>query len=100
MFDRWLKARHFQAAMAILRQVELAIFDLILHLATMGSDPMEVLKAVRDEISIMQPPQWNCLPHAFGHIFSGGYAAGYYSYLWAELLAADGFTAFVEAGVV
>lgn len=98
MFAAMLKARHFQAAMFILRQVELALFDLVLHLGTMGSDPMEVLRAVRDEVAVIQPPEWNCLPHAFSHIFSGGYAAGYYSYLWAELLAADGFMAFVEAG--
>lgn len=100
MFDRMLKARHFLAAMFILRQVELALFDLILHLGTMGSDPMTVLKAVRDEVAVIQPPEWNRLPHAFSHIFSGGYAAGYYSYLWAELLAADGFMAFSETGVV
>ncbi|KQS02026.1 oligopeptidase A [Sphingomonas sp. Leaf357] len=100
LFDRLVKARRFQAGLFIVRQVEFALFDLLLHLGTMGSDPIEVIEAVRDEVAVIRPPAWNRFPHAFGHIFSGGYAAGYYSYLWAELLAADGFMAFAEAGLV
>jgi oligopeptidase A len=100
LFDRMLKARHFHSGMFILRQVEFALFDLLLHLGTMGSDPIEVIEAVRDEVAVMRPPEWHRFPHAFSHIFAGGYASGYYSYLWAELLAADGFTAFAEAGLV
>lgn len=100
LFARMVKARHFQAGMFILRQVEFALFDLLLHLGTIGNDPMEVVEAVRDEIAVLRPPGWHRFPHGFGHIFAGGYASGYYSYLWAELLAADGFMAFVEAGVV
>ncbi|WBH15868.1 M3 family metallopeptidase [Sphingomonas radiodurans] len=100
LFDRMVKARHFQAAMFLVRQIEFALFDLLLHLGTMGSDPMEVIEAVRDEVAVIRPPEWHRFPHAFSHIFAGGYAAGYYSYLWAELLAADGFMAFAQAGLV
>jgi oligopeptidase A len=100
LFDRMVKARHFQAGLFIVRQVEFALFDLLLHLGTMGSDPIEVIEAVRDEVAVIRPPAWNRFPHAFSHIFAGGYASGYYSYLWAELLAADGFDRFREAGLV
>ena len=100
LFDRMVKARHFQAGLFIVRQVEFALFDLLLHLGTMGSDPIEVIEAVRDEVAVIRPPEWHRFPHAFSHIFAGGYASGYYSYLWAELLAADGFERFREAGLV
>jgi oligopeptidase A len=100
LFAAMLKARHFQAGLFILRQVEFALFDLLLHLGTMGSDPIEVIEAVRDEVTVIRPPEWHRFPHAFSHIFAGGYASGYYSYLWAELLAADGFQRFAEAGLV
>ncbi|MBJ6122262.1 M3 family metallopeptidase [Sphingomonas sp. BT553] len=100
LFDRMLKARHFQAGLFILRQVEFALFDLLLHLGTMGSDPIEVIEAVRDEVAVIRPPAWHRFPHAFSHIFAGGYASGYYSYLYAELLAADGFQRFAEHGLV
>ncbi|SFP55383.1 oligopeptidase A [Sphingomonas rubra] len=100
LYARMLAARRFQSGLAIVRQVEFALFDLLLHLGTMGSDPMEVVEAVRDEVSVIRPPEWHRFPHAFSHIFAGPYASGYYSYLWAEVLAADGFQAFVEAGLV
>ncbi|WP_017672152.1 M3 family metallopeptidase [Blastomonas sp. AAP53] len=100
LFDRLVKARHFQAGMFLIRQIEFALFDMLLHLGTMGSDPIEVIEAVRDEVSVLRPPEWHRFPHAFSHIFAGGYASGYYSYLWAELLAADGFMAFAEAGLL
>lgn len=100
LYDRMLAARRFQSGMFIVRQVEFALFDLLLHLGTMGSDPMDVIEAVRDEVAVIRPPAWHRFPHGFNHIFAGGYASGYYSYLWAEVLAADGFDAFVEAGLV
>ncbi|MDO7837067.1 M3 family metallopeptidase [Sphingobium sp. HBC34] len=100
MFAKLLAARRFQSAMAVVRQVEFSLFDLLLHLGTMGSDPMEVIEAVRDEVAVIRPPAWHRFPHGFTHIFAGGYASGYYSYLWAEVLAADGFQRFVQAGLV
>ncbi|WP_121115928.1 M3 family metallopeptidase [Croceibacterium ferulae] len=100
LFGRMQGARNFQSGLALLRQIEFAMFDLLLHGGTLGTDPMEVLDAVREEIAVVRPPAWHRFPHAFTHIFSGGYAAGYYSYLWAEVLAADGFARFAEAGLV
>ena len=88
--------------MAMLRQIEFALFDFQLH-ATYDpdkeSDPLELLSQVRREISLVPHPDYNRLPHSFSHIFAGGYAAGYYSYKWAEVLAADAFAAFEEAGI-
>ena len=97
LFDRMLAARQFQAGLVILRQIEFATFDLILHRdfdPAHGARVLETLAQVRREVAVLQPPAWNRFPHAFGHIFAGGYAAGYYSYLWAELLAADAFELF------
>ena len=100
LFERMVAARRFQSGLFIVRQLEFALFDLLLHLGTIGSDPMEVIAAVRDEVAVIRPPEWHRFPHSFSHIFAGGYAAGYYSYLWAEVLAADGFQRFAEAGLV
>ncbi|OAN58590.1 M3 family metallopeptidase [Sphingomonas sp. TDK1] len=100
LFDKLIAARRFLSGMAVVRQIEFALFDLLLHLGTLGSDPMEVIEAVRDEVAVVRPPAWHRFPHAFSHIFAGGYAAGYYSYLWAEVLAADGFQRFAEAGLI
>jgi oligopeptidase A len=100
LFDKLVAARHFLEGMATLRQVEFAMFDLLLHLGTMGDDPVAVLNAVRDEVAVTRPPDWHRFPQSFSHIFSGGYAAGYYSYLWAEVLAADAFGRFKAAGLV
>jgi oligopeptidase A len=86
--------------MFVVRQVEFALFDLLLHLGTLGGDPMAVIEAVRNEVAVVRPPAWHRFPHAFTHIFAGGYASGYYSYLWAEVLAADGFQRFAEAGLI
>jgi oligopeptidase A len=96
-----IATRSFQAGLQTLRQVEFALFDLRLHA---GYDPerggrvYDVLQQVRDEVAVLNPPAWNRFPHNFGHIFAGGYAAGYYSYKWAEVLAADAFDAFLERG--
>ena len=100
MFAKLVAARRFQTGMFVVRQIEYSLFDLLLHLGTMGSDPIEVIEAVRDEVAVIRPPAWHRFPHAFSHIFAGSYAAGYYSYLWAEVLAADGFRRFAEAGLI
>ena len=101
MFAQMLAARRFQAGLFLLRQIEFATFDLRLHRdydPATGARVMEVLDAVRSEVAVIVPPAWNRFPHGFSHIFAGGYAAGYYSYLWAELLSADAFAAFAEEG--
>ncbi|MGE7207026.1 M3 family metallopeptidase [Sphingomonas sp. NPDC019816] len=101
LFARMLAARRFQAGLFLLRQIEFATFDLTLHRdydPAQGSRVMDVLNAVRAEVAVIHPPAWNRFPHSFSHIFAGGYAAGYYSYLWAELLSADAFAAFAEEG--
>lgn len=100
LYDRMLAARRFQSGLFIVRQVEFALFDILLHLGTLGDDPMAVLAAVRDEVAVIPSAEWTRFPHAFSHIFAGGYASGYYSYLWAEVLAADGFRMFAERGLV
>lgn len=100
LFDRMLAARHFQAGMALVRQIEFALFDLLLHLGKLGDDPVAVIEAVRAEVAVIHPPAWHRFPHAFLHIFAMNYASGYYSYLWAEVLAADAFGKFAEAGIV
>ena len=94
LFDKMTAARHFQSGMLLLRQIEFATFDMMLHRdfdPAQGSRVMELLNRVRREVAVLHPPEWHRFPHAFGHIFSGGYAAGYYSYLWAELLSSDAF---------
>lgn len=99
LFERMLAARHFQSGLMLLRQIEFATFDMMLHRyfdPAQGARAMGLLARVRSEVSVLQPPEWNRFPHAFGHIFAGGYAAGYYSYLWAELLSSDAFELFAN----
>jgi len=102
LFDKLESSRHAGAALAMLRQLELGLFDFRVH-AEYGPDTpvpvLQVLAEVRDEVALIKHPDINRLPHAFSHIFAGGYAAGYYSYKWAEVLAADAFSAFEEAGI-
>jgi len=103
LYERMLKARHFHTGMFLVRQLEFGLFDFRLHLEydpVRGARPMEVLEEVRKEVSVLHPPVWQRFPHAFTHIFAGGYAAGYYSYLWAEVLSADAFEPFEAAGVL
>ncbi|HUY01693.1 MAG TPA: M3 family metallopeptidase, partial [Rhodocyclaceae bacterium] len=90
LYDKMLAAKNFQAGMDALRQVELGLFDLLVHseLAP-GGNVLELLAKVRREVAVFTPPEWQRLPHSFSHIFAGGYAAGYYSYKWAEVLSAD-----------
>jgi len=102
MFDKLEQSRNFGAGLAMLRQLELGIFDFRLHAEYQPDKPVSVLQLldeVRNEVCLLKHPEYNRLPHAFSHIFAGGYAAGYYSYKWAEVLAADAFSAFQEAGI-
>ena len=102
LFQRMIAARHYHAGLFLVRQLEFGLFDFRLHLEfdpARGARAMGILREVRDEVAVVVPPTWQRMPHAFGHIFAGGYAAGYYSYLWAELLSADAFARFEEAGV-
>ena len=102
LYRKMLAARHFHAGLFLVRQLEYALFDFRLHLEydpALGSRALDILGQVRDRVAVIRVPEWNRLPHAFTHIFGGGYAAGYYSYLWAEVLSADAFAAFEEAGL-
>jgi oligopeptidase A len=100
LFDRMIAAKNFQAGLQTLRQVEFALFDMLLHAQT-RRDAVPAVRAlvaqVRNEVAVLQPPQFNRFENTFSHIFAGGYAAGYYSYKWAEVLSADCFAAFEEA---
>ena len=97
LFDRMLAARNFQSGMQTLRQIEFSIFDMLLHTShDPAQDLMPLLTQVREEIAVLHPPAWSRTAHTFSHIFAGGYAAGYYSYKWAEVLSADAYAAFEE----
>jgi oligopeptidase A len=97
LYDRMLAAKNFQSGLGMLRQLEFSLFDMRLHADTDGNADA-VLTKVRDQVAVNRPPAFNRFAHSFGHIFSGGYAAGYYSYKWAEVLSADAFAAFEESG--
>lgn len=83
----------------MLRQVEFSLFDFELHASIQPQDPTALLMTVRKEVSLIIPPDYNRFANTFSHIFAGGYAAGYYSYKWAEVLAADAFSRFTEEGL-
>ena len=96
-------SRTFMEGLATVRQLEFALFDFLLHAGDTPADLGRVyalLDDVRREVAVIRPPEYNRFPCTFSHIFGGGYAAGYYSYKWAEVLAADAFAAFEEAGVL
>ena len=101
LFDKMIAAKNFQSGLQTLRQVEFSLFDMHLHY---GHDPhgsktvQDVLQEVRHQVAVVIPPEFNRFQHSFSHIFAGGYAAGYYSYKWAEVLSADAYGAFEEAG--
>jgi oligopeptidase A len=101
LFDKMLAARNFQSGLQTLRQVEFALFDMLLHSQSTppadGAAVLALLSTVRDEVSVLKPPAYSRTPHTFSHIFAGGYSAGYYSYKWAEVLSADAYAAFEEA---
>jgi oligopeptidase A len=98
LFDKMLAARNFQSGMQTLRQIEFSLFDMLLHTTHVPTDDiMALLNKVRQEVSVLLPPAWSRSPNTFSHIFAGGYAAGYYSYKWAEVLSADAYAAFEES---
>ncbi len=97
LFDKMLAAKNFQSGLQTLRQIEFALFDMLVHSEhDPAQDFMPLLHQVREEVSVLRPPAFNRMVHTFSHIFAGGYAAGYYSYKWAEVLSADAYAAFEE----
>ncbi|RLV59207.1 oligopeptidase A [Parashewanella curva] len=102
MLDNMLAAKNFQSAMMMVRQLEFSLFDFTLHWQfnpEQGAQIQQVLDAIRSQVSVVIPPNFNRFQHSFAHIFAGGYAAGYYSYKWAEVLSADAFSRFEEEGI-
>ncbi len=109
LFDKMIAARNFQSGLFMLRQIEFSVFDMRIHAELIpangasGSDVGKAIEAmlwkVRDEVAVLMPPKFNRFAQSFSHIFAGGYAAGYYSYKWAEVLSADAYAAFEEAGL-
>jgi oligopeptidase A len=100
LYDKMLAAKNFHSGLATLRQIEFAVFDMRLHWdfdPSAARTALELLREVRASIAVVVPPEWNRFPNTFSHIFAGGYAAGYYSYKWAEVLSADAYAAFEEA---
>ena len=102
LFEKLIASKNFQAAMQMVRQLEFSVFDIRIHLdydPEKGGRIQEILSEVRDLIAVVKPPEFNRFQHGFSHIFAGGYAAGYYSYKWAEVLSADAFARFEEEGI-
>lgn len=100
LYDKMIAAKNFQSGLQTLRQVEFALFDMRLHSANPSATKRsvaEILQQVRDQVAVIQPPTFNRFQHSFSHIFAGGYAAGYFSYKWAEVLSSDAYSAFEEA---
>ena len=97
LFDKMTAAKNFQSGLQTLRQIEFSLFDMLLHTEHSPADDfMQLLDAVRQEVAVTRPPAFSRTVHTFSHIFAGGYAAGYYSYKWAEVLSADAYAAFEE----
>jgi oligopeptidase A len=101
LFEKMIAAKNFQSGLQTLRQVEFALFDMLVHSEPGAAEHVQaLLDGVRAEVAVLLPPSFNRFQHSFSHIFGGGYAAGYYSYTWAEVLSADAFSAFEETGVL
>jgi len=103
LFDKMLAAKNFQSGLQFVRQLEFALFDMHLHhdfVPGVGLTPLQLLEQVRRQVAVVFPPEFNRFPNSFSHIFAGGYAAGYYSYKWAEVLSADAYSLFEEQGVL
>jgi oligopeptidase A len=102
LYNRMIDSRNFQSALQMLRQIEFALFDIRLHQQLEINSAVEIqaiLDQVRSEVAVVKTPAINRFQNSFSHIFAGGYAAGYYSYKWAEVLSADAFAAFEEEGI-
>ena len=102
LLNKMLNAKHFQSAMMMMRQLEFSLFDFKMHLNYNPENPQaiqDVIRDVREKVAVVTPPDFNRFQHSFGHIFAGGYAAGYYSYKWAEVLSADAYSRFEEEGI-
>jgi oligopeptidase A len=100
LFDKMLAAKNFQSGLQILRQIEFSLFDMHLHYdfnPEEGETALQLLDKIRDQIAVIIPPKFNRFPNSFSHIFAGGYAAGYYSYKWAEVLSADAYSMFEDS---
>ncbi len=103
LYERMRAAKNFQAGFDMLRQIGYALFDMRLHAEfepDAGRTPLDLLEEVRSEVAVFRPPAYERMPNTFSHIFAGGYAAGYYSYKWAEVLSADAYSLFEENGVL
>ncbi|MES2407993.1 MAG: M3 family metallopeptidase [Pseudomonadota bacterium] len=103
LFDKMIAAKNFQSGLQTLRQIEFSLFDIRLHDdfdPTTGKTALQLLQEIRTQIAVLMPPAYNRFPNNFSHIFAGGYAAGYYSYKWAEVLSADAYSLFEENGVL
>ena len=102
LYERMIAAKNFQSAMMMVRQLEFSIFDFRIHAEydpQQGGRIYDILNEVRKQVAVIMPPAWSRFAHGFSHIFAGGYAAGYYSYKWAEVLSADAFSLFEENGI-
>jgi oligopeptidase A len=103
LYDKMVAAKNFQSGMQTMRQIEFSLFDMHLHHdfdPDAGTTPLQLLNEIRDRVAVVIPPEYNRFPNNFSHIFAGGYAAGYYSYKWAEVLSADAYSLFEENGVL
>ena len=102
MLEKLMATKNFQSALMMLRQLEFALFDFQLHMEFDPKKPnqiQKILNEVRHNIAVIKSPEFNRFQHSFSHIFAGGYAAGYYSYKWAEVMSADAFSLFQEKGI-
>ena len=97
--EQLLAAKNFHSALGMLRQIEFSLFDMEIHSAQHGASVQQVLEQVRNEVAVLPSPDFNRFQNSFGHVFAGGYAAGYYSYKWAEVLSADAWSRFEEEGI-
>ncbi|MDI9333618.1 MAG: M3 family metallopeptidase [Cytophagales bacterium] len=101
LFQKMLAAKNYQTGLATMRQVEFSLFDMLLHSQSQAvTEPLQLLAEIRKDTAVLPAPDYSRTPHSFGHIFGGGYAAGYYSYKWAEVLSADCYAAFEEAALL